>query len=221
MHAGNAGHIRKITRGDMSLRKVIIAAAVVLSASAAAPAKASADWLLTPFLGSTFGGNASVANVSGGTFSDDFEQKVNYGASLAWMGGGVVGFEVDFGYSPNFFGVASSSPGFDLVGDGNVTTAMGNVVVGAPLGGFRPYASGGLGLIASRVDNPTQFFTKATTNDLGMDVGGGVMFLAGNVGVRGDLRYFRSLNNNDSNTVDFSLGDFRFWRGTVGVTFKF
>jgi hypothetical protein len=205
----------------MSLRKVIIAAAVVLSASAASPTKASADWLLTPFLGSTFGGNADIADVSGSTFSDEFEQKLNYGASLAWMGAGAVGFEFDFGYSPNFFGVNNSNPGFDLVGDGNVTTAMGNVIVGAPLGAVRPYASGGLGLISSRVDNPSQFFTKATSNDLGMDVGGGVMFLGGNVGVRGDLRYFRSLNNNDSNSVDLSLGSFNFWRGSVGVTFKF
>lgn len=205
----------------MSLRKVVIAAAVVLSVSAAAPNKASADWLLTPFLGSTFGGNADVASVSGGTFSNDFEQKINYGASLAWMGQGVIGFEVDFGYSPNFFGVSSNSPGFDLTGDGNVTTAMGNLIVGAPLGAVRPYASGGIGLIASRVDNPAQFFTKATTNDLGMDVGGGVMFLSGNVGVRGDLRYFRSLNNSDNNGIDLSLGNFQFWRGSVGVTFKF
>ena len=205
----------------MSLRKVIIAAAVVLSASAATPTKASADWLLTPFLGSTFGGNADIADVSGSTFSDEFQQKLNYGASLAWMGAGVVGFEFDFGYSPNFFGVDNGNPGFDLVGDGNVTTAMGNVIVGAPLGAVRPYASGGLGLIASRVDNPSQFFTKASTNDLGMDVGGGVMFLGGNVGVRGDIRYFRSLSNNDSNGVDLSLGSFNFWRGSVGVTFKF
>jgi len=205
----------------MSLRKIIVAAAVVLSASAAAPSKASADWLLTPFLGSTFGGNADVSNVSGGSFSNDFEQKINYGASLAWMGAGVVGFEADFGYSPNFFGVSSSNPGFDLIGDGNVTTAMGNIIVGAPLGGVRPYASAGLGLISSRVDNPGQFFSNASSNDLGMDVGGGVMFLGGNVGVRGDLRYFRSLNNNDSNGADLSLGDFRFWRGSVGVTFKF
>jgi hypothetical protein len=189
----------------MSLRKVVIAAAVVLSVSAAAPTKASADWLFTPFLGSTFGGNADIADVSGSTFSDEFEQKLNYGASLAWMGGGVLGFEFDFGYSPNFFGVDSNDPDFNLIGDGNVTTAMGNIVVGAPLGGVRV----------------GQFVTKATNNDLGMDVGGGVMFLGGNVGVRGDLRYFRSLNNNDDNAVDFSLGNFRFWRGSVGVTFKF
>jgi hypothetical protein len=204
----------------MSLRKFIITAAIVLTASAAAPAKASADWLFTPFLGTTFGGSADVNGVSG-TFADEFEQKLNYGASLAWMGGGVIGFEVDFGYSPNFFGVSDTNASFNLVGDGNVTTAMGNIVVGAPLGGVRPYASGGLGLIASRVDNPGQFFDKASTQDLGMDVGGGVMFLGGNVGVRGDLRYFRSLQNSDPNGVDLSLGSFRFWRGTVGVTFKF
>jgi hypothetical protein len=204
----------------MSLRKLIVTTAVVLTASAATPAKASADWLFTPFLGTTFGGNADVNSVSG-TFSDQFEQKLNYGASLAWMGGGVLGFEVDFGYSPNFFGVSDTNASFNLVGDGNVTTAMGNIVVGAPLGGVRPYASGGLGLISSRVDNPGQFFDKATSQDLGMDVGGGVMFLGGNVGVRGDLRYFRSLQNSDPNGVDLSLGSFRFWRGTVGVTFKF
>jgi len=204
----------------MSLRKCIMTAAVVLTASAAAPAKASADWLFTPFLGTTFGGNADV-NSNSGTFADQFEQKFNYGASLAWMGGGVLGFEVDFGYSPNFFGVSDTNASFNLIGDGNVTTAMGNIVVGAPLGGVRPYASGGLGLISSRVDNPGQFFDKATSQDLGMDVGGGVMFLSGNVGVRGDLRYFRSLQNSDPNGFDLSLGSFRFWRGTVGVTFKF
>jgi hypothetical protein len=48
-----------------------------------------------------------------------------------------------------------------------------------------------------------------------------VMFLGGNVGVRGDLRYFRSLNNSDANGLDLTLNDFHFWRGTVGVTFKF
>lgn len=205
----------------MSLRKVIIAAAVVLSASAAAPSKASADWLLTPFIGSSFGGNADFGSVGNGSFSNEFSQKLNYGASLGWMGGGVLGFEVDFGYSPNFYGLSSTSSGLNFTGDGNVTTAMGNVLVGAPLGAVRPYASGGLGLIASKVDNPGQFFDKASTNDLGMDVGGGVMFLGGNVGVRGDLRYFRSLNNNDANGVDLTLNDFHFWRGTVGVTFKF
>ena len=47
------------------------------------------------------------------------------------------------------------------------------------------------------------------------------MILGGPVAIRGDIRYFRSLQSNDSDSVDFSLGSFRFWRGTVGVTFKF
>jgi hypothetical protein len=204
----------------MSFRKVIIIAAVALVVSAAAPSTASADWLFTPFLGATFGGSADVGG-SADTLKDDFERKLNYGASLAWMGGGALGFEVDFGYSPNFFGLPADNSNFNLVGDGNVTTLMGNLVVGAPLGGVRPYASGGIGLLASKVDNPSQFFDKASTQDLGMDAGGGVMFLANNIGLRGDLRYFRSLHNSDPNGVDLSLGDFKFWRGTIGVTFRF
>jgi opacity protein-like surface antigen len=97
---------------------------------------------------------------------------------------------------------------------------MGNLIIAAPRGGIRPYASGGIGIIGARVDS-TQQFLKASTNDLGLDAGGGIMCLSGNIGVRGDLRYFRSLRNNDPNGVDLALGDFRFWRGTVGVTFKF
>jgi hypothetical protein len=204
----------------MSLRKCMMAVGFVAFTTAAMPSAASADWLFTPFLGSTYGGSANVGGPDE-AFKDEFERKLNYGASLAWLGGGVLGFEVDFGYSPNFFGVSDNDSSINFVGDGNVTTLMGNLVASAPLGGVRPYASGGIGLISTRVDNAGQFFDKASTNDLGLDLGGGVMFLAGNVGLRGDLRYFRSMQNNDSNGVDLALGDFRFWRGTVGVTFKF
>ena len=202
----------------MSLKKAIVAACFVIFASAAAPSKASADWLFTPFLGATFGGSANVG--ADGAFKDEFERKLNYGASLAGIGGGGLGFEIDFGYSPNFFGVSNDSAAINLIGDGNVTTLMGNLIITAPRGGIRPYASGGIGIIGSRVDN-TQQFLKASTNDLGLDAGGGIMCLSGNIGVRGDLRYFRSLQNNEPNGVDLALGDFRFWRGTVGVTFKF
>ena len=202
------------------LRKVIITAAAAMFITTAAPSKASADWLFTPFLGATFGGSANLGTADE-PFKDEFERKINYGASLAWMGAGAVGFEIDFGYSPNFFGVSSDSSNFDFVGDGNVTTVMGNLIVGAPLGGVRPYASGGIGVIASRVDNPNQFFSNVSSKDLGLNAGAGLLFLSGNVGLRGDLRYFRSLHDSDPNGIDLSLGDFRFWRGTVGVTFKF
>ena len=204
----------------MSLRKCIMATCFVMFTSTAAPSQASADWLFTPFLGSTYGGSANVGGPDE-AFKDEFERKLNYGASLAWLGAGVMGFEVDFGYSPNFFGVSDDDSGINFVGDGNVTTLMGNLVVSAPLGGVRPYASGGVGIIASRVDNADNFFDKASSQNLGLDAGAGVMFLAGNVGLRGDIRYFRSMSDDDPDGIDLNLGNFRFWRGTVGVTFKF
>jgi hypothetical protein len=202
----------------MSLRKVVIAVSFVILTSAVAPQKASADWLFTPFLGSTFGGSATV-NGTAGDFKDEFERKLNYGFSLA--SGGPIGFEIDLGYSPNFFGVSGDSTRINVVGEGNVTTLMGNLLVGASGGSVRPYASGGIGIIRSKISDPGSFFDGVSSSDLGMDAGAGLVFLSGGIGVRGDLRYFRSLQNSDPNGVDLSLGDFRFWRGTVGVTFKF
>ncbi len=204
----------------MSLRKSLIAAASVFIIGAAAPRSAAgADWLFTPFLGSTFGGSANIGS-DGGTFKDEFERKLNYGASLA--SGGPVGFELDFGYSPNFFGVSAGNPGFNFTGDGNVTTLTGNLRIGASGGPVRPYVVGGVGLIRSSVDNPSQFFSKPSTSDFGMDLGGGVnAFFSHNVGIRGDLRYFRSFQKDDSAALDLTLGSFKFWRGTVGITFKF
>jgi opacity protein-like surface antigen len=203
----------------MSLRKSLITAASVFIITAAAPRQAAADWLFTPFIGSTFGGSASVGG-EGEAFKNDFERKLNWGASLT--GGGPVGFEVDFSYSPNFFGVSDTSSGINFTGDGNVTTLTGNLRIGASAGPVRPYVVGGGGLIRSKVDDPAQFFSNPSTSDFGIDLGGGVIgFFSDNVGIRGDLRYFRSLQNKDVNGVDLALGDFRFWRGTVGITFKF
>src|SRR5262245_52537777 len=121
----------------MSLRKLFITGAIALAASAGTPAKASADWLFTPFIGAGFGGSANIG-VGGEDFGDEFERKINYGASIAWMGQGKIGFEVDFGYSPNFFRISPDNDAFDLIGDSNVTTLMGNVMVGAPIHGVRP-----------------------------------------------------------------------------------
>jgi opacity protein-like surface antigen len=205
----------------MSVRKLFITLVMTLTVSAVVPAKASADWLFTPFIGGTFGGSANIGGL-GEDFDDEFERKLNFGASLAWMGAGAVGFEIDFGYSPNFFEVSPDDGDFDLANDGNVTTLMANLIVGAPIGGVRPYASGGLGLISLRVDSVDQFFGDIDSNDLGFNAGAGIMgFPSENVGIRADIRYFRSLRDTDPDGVDLEFGDFKFWRGTVGVTFRF
>jgi hypothetical protein len=53
-----------------------------------------------------------------------------------------------------------------------------------------------------------------------------MLFVSDTVGIRGDLRQFRSLRNEDLDDDfpepgDFELGDFTFWRATAGVTFRF
>lgn len=197
----------------------------MLFASAAAPASASADWLFTPFIGGNWGGSATFSDDLG-DFEDEFERRVNFGASLAWMGGGIAGFEIDFGYSPNFF-QNTTGPGNFEFGDNNVTTLMANIVIGAPAGGqtgrgVRPYASGGVGLIKSRISDAEDLFNVSST-DWGFNVGAGVAgFFSDNVGLRGDIRYFRSLQDNEpDNEFDVALSDFKFWRGTVGLVFRF
>ena len=209
----------------MALRKLAIASALVLTVCAAAPAKASADWMFTPFIGMNWGGTAAFTD-SLGDFEDKFEQRMNFGAGLSWMGAGALGFEVDFGFSPNFFANTTGDSNFEF-GDSNVTTLMANLKVGAPFGGqhgggIRPYASGGLGLIKTRIDDPDQLFDVNST-DWGLNVGGGVAgFFSDNIGVQGDIRYFRSLQDNEpDDEFDVALGSFSFWRGTVGLVFRF
>ena len=211
----------------MSLRKYLVTAGMIVAVSAATPRTASADWVFTPFIGWNFNGTADVQGTGGDTFSDKLEKKINYGFSLAGMGAGALGFEVDFGYSPNFFESGTVGSDFDLVNDSNMTTLTANAIIGVPVGGqqgagVRPYVVGGVGLIRSNVGDVGDFFDVQTKNDFGFDVGGGVMgFFADNIGVRGDIRYFRTFRGSSDTVTGLALGNVNFWRGSVGVSFKF
>ena len=206
------------------MRKLLMSTVLALMVSAMAPAKASADWLFTPFVGFNWGGAASFGDF--GDFDDEFEQRANFGASLTYMGSGVVGFEFDVGWSPNFFENTRGSGDFEF-GDNNVTTVMANLVVGAPLGGqsgsgIRPYVTGGLGIIKLKADHARDVFNVAST-DWGLNLGGGVIgFFSDNVGLRGEIRYFRSLQDDEpDDDFDVALSNFRYWRGSVGLSFRF
>ena len=202
----------------MQVRKLLMISAlslVLLPASA----QAQSGWFFSPFIGGNFGGNADF-----GDFPEDddaVERRMDFGATLGWNPS-VVGFEIDLGYSPNFFEDTAGDLNFEF-GDNNVTTLMGNVLLSAPPGtGIRPYASAGLGLIRASVQSGTGLFNDLSTNDLGVNFGGGINAqFNDNVGLRGDLRYFRSLQDNEAdNDLDLSLGSFDFWRGSVGLTFR-
>ena len=101
---------------------------------------------------------------------------------------------------------------------------MGNLIVGVPLGspGVRPYASGGAGIIRSRATSLGNVF-DLTDNSFGVNVGAGAMvFVRENFGLRGDLRYFRRVQDSNSGSgINLDLSNFNFWRATVGATFRF
>lgn len=191
------------------LKKCALIAALLLVIG---PASARADWLFTPNIGVGFGGD---------TPSND---KLTYGASIGWMGGGILGWEADLAYTPTFF--EDNTDNTSLLDTDNVTTAMANVIVGIPAGGqhgrgVRPYAAAGIGMLKTHVANSDQLF-NITNNDFGFDVGVGLLgFATDHVGFRGDVRYYRDFEDPEpDNEFDVAVGKFDFWRGTVGVAFR-
>lgn len=149
------------------------------------PAAARADGFLIPFLGVNFAGD------SGRELGNAIDaSRLNYGVSLGYMGGGILGLEGDFGYSPDFFGKSD-------VGGTSLTSMMGNVLLGVPFGGqsgfgVRPYGLVGLGVLRTDID--TLDLIGSDENKFAWNFGGGVMLLFGRVGVRADLRYFRTFD---------------------------
>ena len=168
-----------------------------------AGASAGAETLLSPAVGTAFSGS-----------TDD--SKITYSGALTFKSAhGVVGFAVDFGYTPDFLGSSG-------LGNNNVATLMGNLVLMAP-GPLRLYGSLGLGIVKTRVEDVTGFF-KVDSNELGFDAGGGFIWFPGDgsVGIQGDLRYFRNLTDPEpDNEFDVDLGGLSFWRATGGITFRF
>ena len=137
------------------------------------------------------------------------------------MGGGVLGLEADIANSPDFFGKTD-------LGGSSVLTATGNLLFGIPIGGqhgvgFRPYALVGLGVIRSQVDTFGDALRR-DENNLAWDFGGGVMFFfATHVGLRAELRYFRTFGD-----LHFDLTDLfdrprnlDFARASTGLILRF
>jgi hypothetical protein len=173
-----------------------------------ASVRVRADGYITPWLG------LSVA-----TATDN--GRGSFGATTGYMAAGVFGFEADVGYSPDLFGSSNDFSG------GHAITVMGNAILGIPIGGtdgagVRPFISGGLGFVRTHIDGGTNAAVSRSSNEFAYDVGGGMMgFFSDHVGLRGDLRYLRTLRDTDRGSgVDFDPGNRRYWRASVGVTFR-
>jgi len=208
------------------------ALALLFMGTVASPARA--DWFLTPYFGVVFGGAANQFATD--DLDDKFEQRVNFGGSFGFRTKGVIGFEVDYNVAPNFFQFTGGTGNFDLFDfDSSVQTLMGNVVLAIPVGGstgagFQPYVTAGLGTIRTQLRSASDVFDDITSNDSGFNVGGGAHFFLGrHVGLRADVRYTRGFESiDDEDPIEdnpffdqpFATEVFNFWRGTLGVTFR-
>jgi len=197
----------------MSLRRTL---GMGILAVLLAPVPAKADGMIIPFVGVNFGGD------SGKELSTALDAKrFNWGASFAYMGSGVLGLEGDIGYSPDFFGKSD-------IGGSSVLTATGNLLLGIPFGGqkgfgVRPYALVGVGVIRSDVKVLGDLLTFQNS-EAAWDFGGGVMLFFGtNVGLRADLRYFRTFSGVDFGLLDLIPGsrNLDFARGSAGLVLRF
>jgi hypothetical protein len=192
------------------------AKALILSAAVAlvsAPMQARADGFVVPWAGVNWG--SSLVN-----------EHHAFGATAGWMGSGLVGGAVDFGYNPSLFGNSSD------YGTNKVIDVMGNAYVRIPIGGLygvpvHPYVTGGLGYIRSQLDGFSRVaINPVTNNNFGWNAGGGVTgFFTEHVGVRGDIRYLRSFENINTGipSLDFKDNAFRqlnYWRVSGGVVLR-
>ncbi len=176
-------------------RWLVTAALVVLLRPAAAMAQV--DGFFTPFVGVTTGG-------------DTTREGTNFGASLAAVHQ-LFGAEVDLGHSTEFNHL--------LFEESGVTTLMANFLASGPWR-LRPYGVAGVGLIRVRGCDTSACVRAVSRTDLGLDAGVGVMYMFGDlVGVRGDVRYFRYVQNHPD-LPRTSGGFFDLWRVTVGATFE-
>ena len=176
------------------------------------PRAATAEVLLTPF--------------AGVSFLSDGDEKFVYGASLAF--GGLIGVEAEIART----NVADQ----ELIGstvnlETKLTTGMVNLMVKVPLGPVHPYVTGGLGVIrvSGEVAAPVLGALELSGGEFGMNFGGGViLFPSRTFGIRGDVRYFRTLGDLTLGDLtdfggldDLPIPEFDFWRVTGGVTLRF
>ena len=193
----------------MSKTPMALAAALLL---VLIPTAAHADWLLTPMLGQTFGGDTHG------------RMHTVFGAAVGQLDEDAFGWEAEFAYSPDFF--EGSDDEFDFTGNNSrVVTGMLNVLASATARAIRPYATVGLGLIQIDVESNDGLF-ESTTRELGYNAGVGVMGMIGErAGLRADLRYVRSFQNQLPSwtrgiDVDVAPGNFDYFRAGVGVTIR-
>lgn len=152
---------------------------------------ARADAMLVPHLGQAFSG---VLNDAGGGLP------TTYGVRVEWFMKGIVGLGVDLARTPDFLADAQGR-----VRESSLSALMGNVIIGGPLPaelGFRPYLSGGVGLLSYDLTRTTGAAGLGCRLWLQHWPGASARF-SRHVGAELDFPYFR-------HTQEFTLGGLDF-----------
>jgi hypothetical protein len=191
---------------------------------AALPLPASAEWHLTPLVGFTFKGGTSIVD----TEAAAAERHWLLGGSVTLIGEGPIGVESVFLYVPGFFERDEADvPAATGPVASRSLAWMGNVVLATPRSfneyGLRPFLSGGLGVLNAKVDYTLAFPLPVHENLVAFNVGGGATgFFTDRVGVRFDVRYFRSLADEELSDLPISIGTvrLRYWTASIGVVFR-
>lgn len=175
----------------------------------------AAEWEFTGMAGVTFLGNTTLIDLDNAAPN----LHVNLGGAATFLTNGIIGAEGLTMWTPHFL----KNGGSQLVDSGRTEAVMGNLVVTAPRRfteyTLRPFVSGGLGLLRLGLSDQTPLLSYHA-NLTGLDIGGGAVgFLSTKIGVRFDVRYFRTLNRTDS-TLAFGGTHLRYMTATVGIVYR-
>jgi hypothetical protein len=208
----------------LSLRTLALCGLLLLGA----PAAASADWCLAPFLGRTFHGDTTLIDHEQATSNGHW----HFGGAVTMIGEGPLGVEGLFVDTLGFFendeatGSAGVAP-VNIVKSRSIAL-MGNAVLALPQRrteyGLRPFLSGGLGLLHA---SATDFdgLTPVKVNLPGYNIGGGATgFFTERAGLRFDLRYFGTLKAKEpkpEESISVGPATLSYWTFNVGFVFRY
>lgn len=185
---------------------------------------ARADWLLIPFVGTTFAGRTTIVQLdtSAGTTGPIGAKHWILGGSAAWLSDNILGVEADLAFVPGIF--VKENPD-NLVTSNSASALSGNVIAAVPLSvtreSLRPYLVGGVGLLHAVQKDRLGLLDDAGLNEAAIQLGGGALGLVTErAGVRFDLRQLRTLSRDDSLT-GARRARLSFWRFTFGVVIRY
>ena len=139
--------------------------------------------------------------------NDDRGSTLSLGGSIAVLEDSNWGAELDFGFADDDNG---------RTGGLDVQSYMLNVMGMWPTGQVRPYLTAGAGALRARTCVEACSGTQAWT-DWGLSAGGGVQFALHDMfALRGDIRYFTTLDDHPDPSRPDGFG---FWRFSIGATY--